>query len=127
MSVYSEIDPLPDGTSIVQVGLVDHDIAKNYGVDVALKADVKETLRALIPALKAIGGSALAKRAKQGLADLDSGRGNPSGRLRLHVSAGAAATPSATASGSTGGSTGGSSKSSKSGAKKGSGKGSSGK
>ncbi|WP_213030280.1 hypothetical protein, partial [Acinetobacter baumannii] len=30
MSVYSEIDPLPDGTSIVQIGLVDHDIAKNY-------------------------------------------------------------------------------------------------
>jgi len=25
MSVYSEIDPLPDGLSIVQVGLVDHD------------------------------------------------------------------------------------------------------
>src|SRR5947209_5325556 len=72
MSVYSEVDPLPEGTSIVQVGLVDHDIAKNYGVDVALKADVKETLRALIPALKQAGGSALEKRAKQGLAELAS-------------------------------------------------------
>ncbi|MGK3859547.1 hypothetical protein ABI077_15350, partial [Enterococcus faecium] len=72
MSVYSEVDPLPDGTSIVQVGLVDHDIAKNYSVDVALKADVKETLRALIPVLKAAGGSALETRARQGLADLAS-------------------------------------------------------
>ncbi len=72
MSVYSEVDPLPDGMSIVQVGLVDHDLAKNYGVDIAIKADVKETLRALVPALKAIGGSALETRAKQGLAALAS-------------------------------------------------------
>ena len=72
MSVYSEIDPLPDGMSIVQVGLVDHDLAKNYGVDIALKADVRETLRALVPALKAAGGSALETRAKAGLAALAS-------------------------------------------------------
>jgi benzoylformate decarboxylase len=70
MSVYSEIDPLPDGLSIVQVGLVDWDLAKNYGAEIAIKADVKETLRALVPALKAAGGSALEARAKQGLAAL---------------------------------------------------------
>src|ERR1700754_796698 len=52
MSVYSEVDPLPDGLPIVQVGLVDWDLAKNYGAEIALKADVKETLRALVPALK---------------------------------------------------------------------------
>jgi benzoylformate decarboxylase len=67
MSVYSETDPLPDGLSIVQVGLVDHDLARNYGVDIALKADVRETLRALVPALKAAGGGALETRARQGL------------------------------------------------------------
>ncbi|MEA2869472.1 MAG: benzoylformate decarboxylase [Bradyrhizobium sp.] len=72
MSVYSEVDPLPDGLSIVQVGLVDWDLAKNYGAEIALKADVKETLRALIPALKAAGGSALETRAKQGIAALAS-------------------------------------------------------
>src|SRR5260221_3234214 len=70
MSVYSEVDPLPDGLSIVQVGLVDWDIAKNYGAEIALKADVKETLRALIPALKAAGAGALETRAKHGLAAL---------------------------------------------------------
>src|SRR6185295_10135462 len=70
MSVYSEVDPLPDGLSIVQVGLVDWDLAKNYGAEIALKADVKETLRALIPALKVAGGSALEIRAKRGLAEL---------------------------------------------------------
>jgi benzoylformate decarboxylase len=70
MSVYSEVDPLPEGMSIVQVGLVDWDLAKNYGAEIALKADVKETLRALIPALRSSGGAALEKRAKQGTAAL---------------------------------------------------------
>jgi benzoylformate decarboxylase len=72
MSVYSEIDPLPDGLTIVQVGLVDWDLAKNYGAEIAIKADVKETVRALVPALKAAGGAALEIRAKQGLAALAS-------------------------------------------------------
>jgi benzoylformate decarboxylase len=72
MSVYSEVDPLPDGLSIVQVGLVDWDLAKNYGAEIALKADVKETLRALVPALQAAGGSGLQARAKQGVAALAS-------------------------------------------------------
>ncbi|HTC98017.1 MAG TPA: thiamine pyrophosphate-binding protein [Bradyrhizobium sp.] len=70
MSVYSEVDPMPDGLSMVQIGLVDWDLAKNYGAEIAIKADVKETLRALTPALKAAGGAALESRAKQGLAEL---------------------------------------------------------
>jgi benzoylformate decarboxylase len=70
MSVHSEIEPLPDGLPIVQIGLVEWDLAKNYGAEIALKADVKETLRALIPALKSAGGSALEGRAKQGIAAL---------------------------------------------------------
>lgn len=94
MSVYSEVDPLPEGTSIVQVGLVDHDIAKNYSVDVALKADVKETLRALIPALKAAGGSALEKRAKLGLADLATKNWTAKRKMVVdHISKSATTTP----------------------------------
>jgi benzoylformate decarboxylase len=72
MSVYSEVDPMPDGLSMLQIGLVDWDLAKNYGAEIALKADVKETLRALVPALKAAGGAALEARAKQGIAELAS-------------------------------------------------------
>jgi len=72
MSVYSEVDPLPNGLSIVQIGLVDWDLAKNYGAEIALKADVRETLRALVPALKAAGGAALEARARQGIAELTS-------------------------------------------------------
>jgi len=72
MSVYSEVDPKPEGLSIAQIGLVDWDLAKNYGAEIALKADVRETLRALLPALKAAGGTALETRARQGLAELAS-------------------------------------------------------
>jgi benzoylformate decarboxylase len=72
MSVHSEVDPLPEGLPIVQVGLVEWDLAKNYGAEIALKADVKETLRALVPALKAKGGAALETRAKKGIAALSS-------------------------------------------------------
>jgi benzoylformate decarboxylase len=70
MSVHSEVDPLPDGLPIAQIGLVEWDLAKNYGAEIALKADVKETLRALLPALKGAGGAALEARAKRGLAEL---------------------------------------------------------
>jgi benzoylformate decarboxylase len=72
MSVYSEVDPLPAGLPIVQIGLIDWDLAKNYAAEIAVKADVRETLRALIPALKAAGGSALDVRAKSGIAALAS-------------------------------------------------------
>jgi benzoylformate decarboxylase len=72
MSVHSEVDPLPAGMPILQIGLVEWDLAKNYGAEIALKADVKETLRVLIPALKTAGGAALEARAKQGVAALAS-------------------------------------------------------
>jgi benzoylformate decarboxylase len=72
MSVYSEVDPKPDGLAIIQIGLVDWDLAKNYGAEIALKADVKESLRVLIPALQAADSAALEARAKQGIAGLAS-------------------------------------------------------
>ena len=72
MSVHSEVDPLPEGLPILQIGLVDGDLAKNYGAEIALKADVKETLRVLVPALTAAGGDVLAARARQGIAVLSS-------------------------------------------------------
>lgn len=72
MSVHSEVDPLPDGMPLLQIGLVEWDLAKNYAVDIALKADVRETLRVLIPALKAAGGAALDQRAENGVAALAS-------------------------------------------------------
>ena len=55
MSVWSEIDAKPDHLRLVQIGLVDWEIGKNYPADFAVKADVRETIRALIPVLQEEG------------------------------------------------------------------------
>ena len=60
MSVHSPVEPLPDGARVVQIGNRDWELAKNYPAEIALKADVKETLRALLPVLRA--GSAPTRR-----------------------------------------------------------------
>jgi benzoylformate decarboxylase len=60
MSVYSEVDPLPEGMPVIQIGLNDWEMGKNYAAEIALRADLRETLTALTPILKAKGGPALA-------------------------------------------------------------------
>lgn len=70
MSVYSPIDPLPDGMKIVQIGLNEWDIAKNYPVEIAALGDLKTTLPALADMLARIGGDAQAARAKASIATL---------------------------------------------------------
>jgi len=70
MSVYSTVEPMPEGLKLVQIGQRDWEIGKNYACDMAIRADVKETLKALIPALAAKGGAALAAKAKARLAEI---------------------------------------------------------
>src|SRR5690349_2547817 len=70
MSVWSETDPLPETTAVAMVGLRDWEMGKNFPAEIALRADVKETLKALVPLLKKLGGSALADKAKANLAAL---------------------------------------------------------
>lgn len=64
MSVYSEVDAKPDDLPVMHVGLVDWDIAKNYAVEIGVKADVRATLDALVPAIRETGGTAFADTAK---------------------------------------------------------------
>ena len=64
MSVMSETEPVPETISVVQVGLVDWELAKNFPATLALKADVRETIRALLPVLAKKGGAKLAEKAK---------------------------------------------------------------
>ena len=70
MSVWSETEPLPDATKVVMLGLRDWEMGKNFPAEMALRADVKETLKALVPLLRKLGGSALAERAKASLAEM---------------------------------------------------------
>ena len=56
MSVWSETEPLPETTAVAMVGLRDWEMGKNFPAEIALRADVKETLKALVPLLKKLGG-----------------------------------------------------------------------
>ena len=47
MSVYSASDPLPDGMDVIQIGLREWELGKNYPAGMAVLADVRETLAAL--------------------------------------------------------------------------------
>ncbi|MGY4303635.1 benzoylformate decarboxylase [Bradyrhizobium sp. USDA 4369] len=72
MSVHSEVEPLPDGLPIVQIGLVDWELGKNFGAEIALKADIRETLLQLTPLLRERGGAALQATAQARTAELSS-------------------------------------------------------
>ena len=72
MAVFSPIEPLPDGMPVVQIGQLDWEMGKNYASELAVRADVKETLRALIPILRQKGGEALAKQADAAVSGLKS-------------------------------------------------------
>ena len=67
MSVYSPVEPLPPELPVIHVSERAHELGKNYRTDVAVHADVKETLRALLPLLK------VQPQAKQRLAELKAG------------------------------------------------------
>ncbi|MBS0223927.1 MAG: thiamine pyrophosphate-binding protein [Proteobacteria bacterium] len=67
MSVWSDVEPLPETTKVAMVGLRDWEMGKNFPAEIALRADVKETLKALVPLLKKLGGAALAVKAKANL------------------------------------------------------------
>jgi benzoylformate decarboxylase len=64
MSVHSEVEPLPPHMEVIQLGLRDWEMGKNYPAALAVRADVKETLRALVPLIVELGGTARQERAR---------------------------------------------------------------
>jgi benzoylformate decarboxylase len=52
MSPFSPVDPLPDGMPVMHISERDWELGKNYPTEMAIRADVKETLRALLPVLR---------------------------------------------------------------------------
>ncbi|MCH9046248.1 MAG: thiamine pyrophosphate-binding protein [SAR324 cluster bacterium] len=65
MSIPGPVEPLPPGLPIVQVGTRDWELGKNYPTEIALDADVKETLKALVPLLESQRTPAQAEAARQ--------------------------------------------------------------
>jgi benzoylformate decarboxylase len=53
MSAYSDVDPMPDGLKVLHVSEREWELGKNYPTDIAVRAGVGETLRALSPKLQA--------------------------------------------------------------------------
>jgi len=94
MSVYSEVDPLPPHTKVVQLGLRDWELGKNYPAEIAIRADLKETLAALNPRIVALGGAERKQRAEAARTAL-AGKNWSAARqaLRLAVAAKASAKP----------------------------------
>ena len=67
MSVYSEVEPLPETTAVVQLGLRDWELGKNYAAEIAIRADIKHALKDLNVELSRQGGTALVKKAADSL------------------------------------------------------------
>lgn len=63
MSPYSPVDPLPAGLPVVHLTERDAELGKNYPTEMALRANVKATLAALLPVLKATQSREHAARA----------------------------------------------------------------
>ena len=63
MSPYSEVDPLPDDLAVVHISERDWELGKNYPTEIAIRANVRETLRALLPLLRASRSPEQAHRA----------------------------------------------------------------
>jgi benzoylformate decarboxylase len=72
MSVFNRVDPLPEGVCVLQIGERDWELAKNYPAEIAIKANIKETLRALLPVVRAKRSAERAAQATRRLADLES-------------------------------------------------------
>jgi benzoylformate decarboxylase len=71
MSVWSEVEPLPENMAVVHIGQVDWDMGKNFPAEIAVRADLRETLTALTTVLAKQGGERLASRAKAQLAKIE--------------------------------------------------------
>ena len=53
MSVWHSTDPMPSGMKVIQIGQRDWEFGKNYPTEIALRADVGQTLRVLAPVIEA--------------------------------------------------------------------------
>jgi benzoylformate decarboxylase len=94
MSVWSGTEPLPPDLPVIQIGLLDWEMGKNYPAEMALRSDLKETLAALIPVLERTGGAALKQAAEARLQAIAAENWTAKGaRLREATAGKAAVTP----------------------------------
>jgi benzoylformate decarboxylase len=64
MSVHSPLSPLPQTLPVVHISERDWELGKNYPTEIAIRADVKQTLAALLPRLTTARSPQLAREAE---------------------------------------------------------------
>jgi benzoylformate decarboxylase len=70
MSVWAPVEPLPEGMAVLQIGQRDWEMGKNFPTEMALRADIKETLKALNLVIGERGGAQQQVKAEEGLKKL---------------------------------------------------------
>jgi len=94
MSPYSPVEPLPESLPVVHVTERSWELGKNYPTDMALCADVRETLDALLPRLQALQDAQHAGQARERLQALAQSNWSAQRlRLREQIAATAAQSP----------------------------------
>src|SRR6185437_15705840 len=83
MSVYSEVEPLPPHMSVIQIGLNDWEMGKTYPAEIAVRADVNETLHVLTPLVAELGGRRSASAPRTASPRFPDATGRPTGRHAL--------------------------------------------
>jgi benzoylformate decarboxylase len=68
MSVYSPVEPLPENLPVIHLSERSGELGKNYRTDLAIQANVKQTLQALLPLLRDMADR---PRAAQRIAELE--------------------------------------------------------
>jgi benzoylformate decarboxylase len=70
MSLASDLEPLPPGIPVLHVSERAWELGKNYRTDLAIQADVAETLRELLPLLRAKASPEYSRAAARRLAEI---------------------------------------------------------
>jgi benzoylformate decarboxylase len=84
MSPMSTVEPLPPEMPVMHITEREWELGKNYSTATAVRADVKETLLALLPVLRSMRTAEQAKQAQARLADLAT-RNWSANRAKMHA------------------------------------------
>lgn len=94
MSPMSTVEPLPPEMPVMHITEREWELGKNYSTATAVRADVKETLLALLPVLRNLRTAEQAKQAQARLADLATRNWSANrAKTRAEVQSSASTTP----------------------------------
>ena len=72
MSVYAPVEAVPEGTRLIHIGQHDREMGKNYPAEMAVRADIKATIRALLAYIEKNRSDSQAAAADERLREIES-------------------------------------------------------